>query len=115
LVGASDCIAYNDSIAVTEFVDECDMTTMTIRNLPDAVQRRLRVRAAKHGRSMEAEVRQIIADAVADDQPADWSTALESLRDKIRAFHGGQMPTGVVDDFIAERREEARRELEEEG
>ena len=38
---------------------------MTIRNLDDEVRDKLRVRAASHGRSMEAEVRAILTEAVA--------------------------------------------------
>ena len=41
------------------------MAMLTVRNLPDEVHRALRVRAALHGRSMEAEVRQILEAAVA--------------------------------------------------
>lgn len=37
---------------------------MTVRNLPDEVHRALRVRAASHGRSTEAEVREILEAAV---------------------------------------------------
>jgi len=44
------------------------MATLTIRNLDDATRARLRVRAAEHGRSMEAEVRAILQDAVAARQ-----------------------------------------------
>lgn len=40
------------------------MATLTIRGLDDDVRARLRVRAARHGRSMEAEVREILRDAV---------------------------------------------------
>lgn len=40
------------------------MTTLTIRGLDPATKQRLRVRAAQHGRSMEAEVRAIIEQAV---------------------------------------------------
>ena len=40
------------------------MATLTIRNLSDRVRDRLRVRAAKRGVSMEAEVRDILAEAV---------------------------------------------------
>ena len=39
------------------------MASMTIRNLPDEVHRALRVRAALHGRSTEAEVRAILEEA----------------------------------------------------
>ncbi len=40
------------------------MAMLTVRNLPDEVHRALRVRAATHGRSTEAEVREILAAAV---------------------------------------------------
>jgi antitoxin FitA len=40
------------------------MATLTIRDLDDDVRAQLRIRAAQHGRSMEAEVRSILRDAV---------------------------------------------------
>lgn len=40
------------------------MGMLTVRNLPDDVHRALRVRAAQHGQSTEAEVRAILAAAV---------------------------------------------------
>ena len=40
------------------------MPAITVRNLPGEVHRALRVRAAKHGRSTEAEVRAILEEAV---------------------------------------------------
>lgn len=40
------------------------MAMLTVRNLPDEVHRALRVRAAAHGRSTEAEVRAILEEAV---------------------------------------------------
>jgi plasmid stability protein len=46
------------------------MATLMIRDLDDSVKARLRVRAANHGRSMEAEARAIIAAAVAAQRPA---------------------------------------------
>ena len=36
------------------------MASVTVRNLPDEVHRALRVRAAQHGRSTEAEIRDIL-------------------------------------------------------
>jgi antitoxin FitA len=39
------------------------MAMLTVRNLPDEVHRALRVRAAQHGRSTEAEVRDILEQA----------------------------------------------------
>ncbi len=40
------------------------MGTLTIRNLDDSVKDRLRVRAARHGHSMEEEARVILKRAV---------------------------------------------------
>lgn len=40
------------------------MAAITIRNVPEEVHRALRVRAAIHGRSTEAEVRDILENAV---------------------------------------------------
>ena len=39
------------------------MAMLTVRNLPDDVHRALRVRAAQHGRSTEAEIRDILEKA----------------------------------------------------
>lgn len=40
------------------------MAMLTVRNLPEEVHRALRVRAARHGQSMEAEVRDILESAI---------------------------------------------------
>ena len=83
------------------------MATLTIRNLPDDVHARLRVRAAKAGRSMEAEARSIIESAVGLDEPKASPEDLQRLVDEL---FGGNKSTGVVDALIAERRREAARE-----
>ena len=44
------------------------MASITVRNLDDEVKQKLRVRAAEHGCSMEAEVRAILAKAVVTDR-----------------------------------------------
>ena len=40
------------------------MAMLTVRNIPDVVHRALRLRAHQHGRSMEAEVREILESTV---------------------------------------------------
>lgn len=58
------------------------MASILVRNLDDDVQRRLKRRAAAHGRSMEAEVRAILADAVAEPGlVAAWLSLAESVRE----------------------------------
>jgi plasmid stability protein len=61
------------------------MAIITIRNLPAEVHRALRVRAAEHGRSTEAEVRAILAEAV---QPAGRVKLGSALVDAFRPFGG---------------------------
>ncbi|MBI3687941.1 MAG: Arc family DNA-binding protein, partial [Actinobacteria bacterium] len=46
------------------------MAAVSIRDLDDSVREKLRVRAAQHGRSMEAEMRAILTAAVSDDDSA---------------------------------------------
>jgi plasmid stability protein len=45
------------------------MAALSIRDLDDAVKEKLRLRAARNGRSMEAEIRAILTTAVNDDAP----------------------------------------------
>ena len=40
------------------------MAAISVRNLDDSVRERLRIRAARNGRSMEAEIRDILTRAV---------------------------------------------------
>jgi len=46
------------------------MGSLTVRNLPESVKKRLRLRAAASGRSMEEEVRLLLAEGAADAAPA---------------------------------------------
>jgi plasmid stability protein len=46
------------------------VATLVIRDLDDDVKARLRMQAAAHGRSMEAEARAILAAAVSGRRPA---------------------------------------------
>ena len=68
------------------------MSSITIRNLDPAVKERLRVRAAQHGHSMEAEVRSILQAAL---QPPERPPARD-LYERIRARFE---PLGGADDL----------------
>ena len=90
------------------------MATLNIRNLPDEVHRRLRIRAAKHGRSMEAEARSILTEVCATREPAqDTATKVAELQAFIDKLYAGKKPENVVDELIAERRREPAREASE--
>lgn len=47
------------------------MATLHIRDLKDSVKESLRVRAAQHGRSMEAEARAILEQTVCKQEPEE--------------------------------------------
>lgn len=59
---ACACNNSDASIAVTRGMEVGEMTTLTIRGLDPDTHARLRIEAARHGRSMEAEVRAILRD-----------------------------------------------------
>ena len=44
------------------------MTSITVRNIEDDLKRRLRIRAAEHGHSMEEEARRILRSALDEDE-----------------------------------------------
>lgn len=62
------------------------MAAISIRNLDDQTRDRLRVRAASHGRSMEAEIRAILKDAV-DDQ-TESAGLLQAIHERFSAVGG---------------------------
>ena len=57
------------------------MTTLTIRNVDPALKKELRVRAARHGRSMEAELRHILKEALGAEKSAPSRTWLRPFAD----------------------------------
>jgi antitoxin FitA len=62
------------------------VAALNIRNLDETVKRRLQVRAARHGRSMEAEARAILAEAVRE--PAYSVRLFTALLDRFGALGG---------------------------
>ncbi len=56
------------------------MASITIRNLDEALKRRLRIRAAEHGKSMEDEVRDILRGALATErkEPSNFGEVIRA-------------------------------------
>ena len=80
-VSAIDPGLEDASIASTLRGGRSMVANITVRNLDDEVQRRLKQRAAEHGRSMEAEARSILTAALARGGLARaWVEATEDLR-----------------------------------
>ncbi|SEP92672.1 Plasmid stability protein [Ectothiorhodospira magna] len=55
------------------------MATVTVRNLPDEVHRAIRVRAAHHGRSTEAEIRAILEGVARPPERVKLGSLLASV------------------------------------
>ena len=66
------------------------MATMTIRSLDDEVKQKLRLRAARNGRSMEAEVRALIEAAVSE--PTEPEDIVSQIRRRIEGLDLPEIP-----------------------
>jgi len=55
------------------------MSAVTVRNLPEETHRALRLRAAQHGRSTEAEIRAILEAAVRPEERLKIGSALAAF------------------------------------
>lgn len=62
------------------------MPAVTVRNIPEATHRALRLRAANSGRSTEAEIRYILEEAV---QPAESQLKLGDAIHQLAMKYGG--------------------------
>ena len=78
------------------------MANLTIRNVPEETVRRVKISAAENGRSMEAELRELMRRCYSPgaSQPSLGGQAW------VRALYDGNPPSSVVDDFLRHRREE---------
>jgi antitoxin FitA len=65
------------------------VAALSIRNLDERVKERIRVRAARHGRSMEEEMRVILTDAVGE--PEEDRGLFQTLLDRCGALGGVEL------------------------
>jgi plasmid stability protein len=68
------------------------MATLTIRALDDRVRDQLRVQAATHGRSMEAEARAILTEAVASPVERSLVDIMIAMREALEG-KGLELPS----------------------
>lgn len=67
------------------------MAVMTIRNIDDAIKKRLRVRAAVNGRSMEDEARDILRSALSTDDPRPRNLG-QAIHERFGELGGVDLP-----------------------
>lgn len=66
------------------------MASMTIRDLDEKLKARLRVQAARHGRSMEEEARDILRTALSVE-PARTGGLVEAIRARVEPLGGVEL------------------------
>lgn len=67
------------------------MTGMTIRNLDDQLKKRLRIRAASRGRSMEEEAREILRAALSAESNQNRRNLADRIRSRIEKVGGVEL------------------------
>lgn len=73
------------------------MATLTVRNLDDNVVRTLRIRAAEHGRSAEAEHREILRSALAEAARSSPRAAAAARLEEFRSRTAGRESASVAE------------------
>ncbi|HEV2699465.1 MAG TPA: hypothetical protein VGU90_15840 [Terriglobales bacterium] len=76
------------------------MASITIRQLPEITKRKLRIRAAQHGRSMEQEAREILQAELtkAQDPPKDIVKAIREIFEPLGGVDLKIPPRGPIRD-----------------
>ena len=66
------------------------MASITVRNLEEGLKRRLRIRAAENGRSMEQEARAILRAAL-DQEPSRGKDLASAIRARFEPLGGVEL------------------------
>ena len=76
------------------------MASITIRQLPEATKRKLKIRAAEHGRSMEQEAREILQTELArtSEPPKDVVKAIRDIFEPLGGVDLEIPPRGPIRD-----------------
>ena len=87
------------------------MATLTVRNLDDDLVRRLRIRAAEHGRSAEAEHRGILRLALIGN--SDQQSERQRVADRLAEFRSrtGGRGSPAATELLQESRSERTKAL----
>ncbi len=83
-IACNECVDYNVGMQADE---RSSNTTLTIRNVDRALKEQLRRRAARHGHSMEAELRQVLREILAAERSTEVNLA-EAIRRRFAPLGG---------------------------
>ena len=76
------------------------MASITIRQLEEGTKRKLRIRAAQHGRSMEQEAREILNAALSrpEEKPKNLADAIREIFARLGGVELDIPPRGPIRD-----------------
>jgi antitoxin FitA len=77
---------------------ESSVASMTIRNIDESLKARLRIQAAKHGRSMEDEARDILRTALSSGS-SRGSSLLKAIRRRVEPLGGVELEIAPREDM----------------
>lgn len=89
LLVANAITAYIAIMSATP--DPARLGVLNIRGLDPALKERLRIRAAQHGHSMEAEARAILHTALTTAKPASGAELVAAIRRRFAALGGVEL------------------------
>ena len=85
-IDPNGCFAYNGDMAAQ--AQSRQTASLNIRQLDPALKEQLRIRAAHNGRSMEAEARAILKDALTSSRPASGEALAAAIRRRFAPLGG---------------------------
>ena len=74
------------------------MANMTIRDIDDELKSRLRFQAARHGRSMEDEARDILRIALSVE-PTQTGGLVQAIRARVEPFGGAELKIATREEM----------------
>ena len=93
--------SHEINVAIGDINDIIDcMASIVIRRLPETTKRQLRLRAARHGRSMEQEAREILTAALGHQQkqPENVAAAIRAIFEPLGGVELRIPPRGTIRD-----------------
>jgi plasmid stability protein len=72
------------------------MATLYVRNVPEGVYARLRERARRNGRSVNAEALEVLAEAADQESDTPITDRIERLARQIKLGPGDPMPEDLI-------------------
>jgi antitoxin FitA len=82
-------IGYNEGMATPS--EATSQASLNIRQLDPALKERLRIRAAHHGRSMEAEARAILKEVLMEKRPESGADLVSAIRRRFAPLGGVEL------------------------